>query len=207
MDQPLPNDQTEVDSFPLVCEVCKEKNLSTSIDTISCLRCNKITCFHMISPVDPAYCNECVIDVQMTEQTIYKKTEHYNEETDKTYVKSSKARQIQFTGLDWLFFNRRINTLSDTELLLAIEYHQAIYHSMMYEREKRRVDYFHRNAGKKVIIKTTSAETTTETTIKKSRTIKPDSTTKAQANLKALLEMLIKQGKTPAEIMQMMGVK
>ena len=206
--EPQQNEQAE-SAFPLVCELCKEKNLTETVYHATCPKCEQVFCLHFASPVDPAFCRECCIDVAMTEQIIHKKTEHYNEETDRVYTRTSKARQIQFSGLDWLFFNRRISSLSDTELLLAIEYHQTIYHGMMYERERRKVEYFHRNAGKKVVIKTSDGATVsnTETVVKKSRTIKPETRTKMETNLKALLDQLLKQGKSPQEILAMLGAK
>lgn len=146
----------------------------------------------------------------MTDQTITKKTEHYNEETDKTYTKTSKARQIQFSGLDWLFYQRRINDLNDTELLLAIEYHRSIYNSMMYERDKRRADYAHRNAGKKIIFPTSSSANVTEVTttkVKKTRTVKASKPDQTMANVAALLEVLVKQGKSKEEILALLGKK
>lgn len=207
MDQPKEQPETKT-LYPSVCDVCMEKNLAEKIDIITCIRCGELTCLHLCSTVDPAYCHECMRDVQMTDQTITKTSEHYNEEEDKVYVKKQSARQIKFTGLDWLFCQRRISTMSDTELALAIEYHQAIYQMMMYEREKRRVEYFHRNAGKQIKISTsTGTVSSTETVVKKTKTIKPETKDKAQANVKALIEFLMKSGKTPEQIMKMMGTK
>lgn len=165
---------------------------------------------HFASSVDPANCANCCSQVTMTDQTIYKKTEHYNEETDKTYSTTSKARQIQFSGLDWLFYQRRITDLNDTELLLAIEYHRAIYNSMMYERDKRRAEYAHRNTGKKITFPNTSSGNVTEVTttkIKKTKTVKATKPDVAMANISSMLELLIKQGKSKDEILALLGKK
>lgn len=190
------------DLFPTICQVCREQNLIQQIHLVLCLRCNREYCIHFASTVDPSCCSKCCFDVTMTDETIYKKTEHYNEELDKVYTKTSKARQIKFGGLDWLFYQRRIKDLNDTELLLAIEYHHAIYTAMVYERDQRRAEHAHRNAGKKITF-AHSANVTSETTTKRTKTVKATAPDAAAANIKALLEVLIKQGKTPQEIMAM----
>lgn len=198
----------ELTSFPSICDVCKEKNLTTSIYLASCRTCSTDYCTHFASSVDPQYCSNCCHDVQMTEQTITKTQETYSEEKDKVFSKTFKARQIKFSGLDWLFFARKQKDMTDTELLLAIEYHQSMYHSLMYEREKRRVEHFHRNAGRKIVFPSTSTqEITTTTTIKKSRKISTEKQTKTQANVAAVLTELLKQGMSPADIMKAMGFK
>lgn len=204
---PGQNPQEEKDNlFPLVCDICKEKNLTTNLHFVTCLRCSQIYCVHFASSIDPSNCTQCCSDVTMTDQTIVKKTEHYNEDTDKVYTKTSKARQIQFSGLDWLFYQRRIRDLNDTELALALEYHRGIYNAMIFERDQRRAEYAHRNAGKKLSFpNTASAVTKTTTTTKKTKTIKATATSSPMANIAALLQELIKQGKTKEEIMSILG--
>lgn len=194
--------------FQKVCNVCKEENLIKQTYLATCGKCGEVYCVHFASTVDPSFCTGCCSDIVMTDQTIYKKTEHYNEETDKVYTKSSRARQIQFSGLDWLFYQRQIDRLTDTELALAIEYHRAIYNSMMFERDQRRAEYAHRNANK-IIIPTSKSSVTevTTTKVKKTRTVKASSPTQAAANVAALLEVLVKQGKSKEEILAMLGVK
>lgn len=195
-----------INLFPTVCEECKEKNLTEKVYLEECPECNGTYCHHFASGVDPAICINCCSKVEMTEQIVTKTVEHYHEETDTVTTKKSTARQIKFDGFHWLFFQRRIEQMDDKELLLSIEYHRAIYNAMMLERDKRRVEYFHRNAGKKFVVPVSgvSSTETTTTKVRKTRVIKPEV---AAAGLKMLLEQLLKQGKTQEEIMKLLGAK
>lgn len=193
--------------FPTICIKCKEQNLIQKAHIVLCSRCNTYFCIHFASSIDPSFCADCCHAVEMMEQTVYKKSEHYNEDKDKVYTKTSKARQIQFSGLDWLFFQRRIEQITDLELELAIEYHRGLYNFMMFERDKRRAEHAHRNAGKKLIIPTSNQNVVTSTTtkVKKTRTIKSLSPEAKVAALKTIIENLMKQGKTQAEIMSLLS--
>jgi hypothetical protein len=196
--------------YPKICDVCKEQNLTCSImeHVLTCPGCSSAYCIHFASSVDPAICKDCCHDVVMTETVESVKRETYNKETDSVTVRSHKYRSIKFSGLDWLFFTRKINTLSDLELDIAIEYHFTIYNSMMYEREKRRIEYYHRNAGKHVPIRTSSAEVVSSvTSVKSSKTTKPRNTTSKEVNAASLVAELLQKGATPAQILAALGRK
>ena len=208
----MPNETEEstLIEFPKICMPCKETNLTQDIQEhlLTCPGCGQVYCVHFASSVDPAMCKDCCHDVEMTVTTEVVKREHYNEELDTNYVRTHKYRSVKFTGLDWLFFNRKINTLTDTELSLAIEYHQAMASSMLYERDKRKAEYFHRNAGKHVIIKTSTGDvishTKTTTTVKRSQTTRSHVKTEAEINLAAQLDKMLKGGLTIEQIMGML---
>lgn len=198
--------------FPKVCSVCKEQNLIKNIDQhlLTC-GCGSMYCVHYASSVDPASCKDCCKDVIMTEETVRVTKEHYSEETDKVYTRVHKYRSVKFGGLDWLFFQKAIANQTDLELSMSIEYHQALYQSMLYEREKRKIDHFHRNAGKSVIIKTSTGDsistTKIETTVKKTRTTKSTARTATEIDLGAQLQALLSKGMTAEKIMELLKSK
>lgn len=195
--------------FSSVCGVCKHKNLTENAHLLHCEKCKELYCIHFTSVIDPRFCVGCLSKVEMTEQTIYKKSEHYNEDTDKLYTRTQKARQISFSGLDWLFYNRKISTLSDEELLLAIEYHRAIYNAMLYEREKRRIEHFHRNKDRQIKIPISSGTVTSgaTTTVKKTKIVRPKQDKPADVQLRAILEQMLKAGVKPETLVKMLSPK
>jgi hypothetical protein len=186
----------------LVCDDCFEKNLTEDVHIQKCVVCSEIYCLHHASRVDPVQCAECLYDVSVTTEVISKTIISENKITGETKTTHSRnARQIKIGGLHWLFVQRKIPTLADEELELAIEYHSAIFHSLVYEREKRRAEHFHRNAGKKISIPSLAGtEVTTSTVIKKSRTTKVLKQEAAVVNFASAVEMLMKAGLTMEQI-------
>lgn len=198
-----PEDPEPLD--PLTCDACFEANLTEDVHIQSCVVCEELYCLHHASIIDPAHCAECLHDVAVTTETIQRTETHVAHETGKVYKRTRKARQIKIGGLHWLFTQRKIPMLNDAELSLAIEYHRAIYDSLIYEREKRRSDNFHRNAGKPFKINTSinNTVTTTETTVKKSKTVRALKPDKAAANLASLIEQLRASGMSMEQIKAM----
>ena len=192
--------------YPYVCGDCMELNLTEQVHLGCCRQCREEYCVHNASTVDPSKCSNCLSKVTMTEQVVVKKSEHYDEEKDRTYFRTQKARQISFSGEDWLFYNRKISTLTDDELLLAVEFHHTIYGAMLRERDKRRSECFHRNAGRQFKINTStvpvSGISSTETTVKKTRVIKPK-----ENSMKDILQQLLNAGYTQDQIVGMLGMK
>lgn len=196
-DIPLPAqaESTEHHLTSTVCDTCLELNLTTK-SAIACARCEQAFCLHFASTVDAQYCVNCLSDISVTKQVITKTYEHKNQETGQTTFYRRRARDIKISGLDWLFSQRKIAELADVELDLAIEYHRNILNLMIAEQEQRRNAKMHRYAGVKVIVapSTTLVTDTTQTTVKKTRTV---SKTKAQEQLAALLKSLMASGMTP----------
>jgi hypothetical protein len=114
-----------------------------------------------------------------------------------------RAREIQISGLDWLFAQRKIVELSDLELDLSIEYHRNILSLMCTEQEQRRTAKMHRYAGVKIHLapSVTDVNHTTTTTVKKTRTV---SKTKAQEQIAALLKNMAAKGMTMDKIAAML---
>lgn len=145
-----------------ICSDCRERNLTDQTQFNNCIKCNEVYCLHYASTIDPRYCTNCLHDVKVTEEIIKKTESHYNEQTDKVYSRTRTAKRIVLGGMHWLFQSRKISTLTDLELEIAIEYHRDLLSQMLYEREERRAKKAHRNAGVKInfvgSVKTTTSE-------------------------------------------------
>lgn len=134
-----------------VCTQCLEDNLIRSgvIETfLKCQKCQEEFCQHGVSKLDPQYCVHCCNDFKVIDVVQAEQRSIFNTKGELIAVRQFKVRHITLSGLHWLFFNRAITNLTDVELEHAIEYHMAIYHGMIYERETRRVKKSQRNRGK-----------------------------------------------------------
>jgi hypothetical protein len=194
-----------------VCLVCREQNLTSQVTFNNCKGCGSVYCIHYASTIDPAYCTECLHDVTVKEEVIIKIQESYNPETDKLTSRTRKAKKITLGGMHWLFQARRIESLTDLELELAIEYHRDILNQMLLERDERRIERFHRNRGKGLPIRFDQgsvAETTlSEETITKKTRIKQAVKADPMAVLQAAINMMKQSGMTPEMIARMAGRK
>lgn len=200
----LPLNDSRAESDPLepldniVCDECLEKDLTENIHIQRCTHCNDEYCIHHTSVIDPAQCEQCCSDVKVEISTIKKVII----DSKMGHIRSRKARQIKLGGLHWLFAQRKIQEMGDDDLIRAIEYHRAIYDSLIFEREKRRAETFHRNANKPFKVPTST------TTVKTVKTIKTVKAAPAAPDLTVLLEQLKKAGFTKEQIMAMaMGKK
>ena len=139
-EQERPITEESVDQTPqppdiTICMVCREKNLTDQVVFNNCLKCNEVYCLHFASTIDPAYCTNCLHDVQITEEVITKTETHYNEQTDTLITRTRKAKRVTLGGMHWLFQARKISMMTDLELGLAIEYHGDIQRAMILERD------------------------------------------------------------------------
>lgn len=194
-----------------VCVACRELNLTDQVTFNNCKGCGQVYCLHYASTIDPAYCTECLHDVTVKEETIVKTQESYNPESDKIYSRTRRAKKITLGGMHWLFQTRKIDTLTDLELDLAIEYHRDILNQMLLEREERRIQKFHRNRGKGLPVRfdqgsVTETTLNTETVTKK---VKVRQSVKADpmAVLQAAMAALKNAGLSPEAIAKMAGRK
>jgi len=202
-----PPDQNEVTEVPVevpeephvasnVCETCSHDNLLQKVGIVYCSKCSAPFCIHFASKIDPQYCVDCCSEVSMTKNSITYERQVYNEQTDTTRTYRRRAKEIHIEGFDWLFMQRKIYTLSDAELDLAIEYHRNYQSLLLVEAEARRNQKAHRNANVKIVMPTHSTQTTT-TTVKKSTNI---TSTKAQAQVSGLFSSLLAKGLTVDQI-------
>ena len=192
------------------CRVCAESNLVMEVRIARCAKCFLLYCTHFASNIDPQYCTECLSDITLQKETIVKTYYHesYDEEND-TVVKTEyrrKAKLVRLDGLDWLFAQRKILSMSDEALELAIEYHREILSGMVAEREDRKTKFLHRYAGVRIASSAAAGgqvnvdtSTSSQTEVKKTKTI---SSTKAAANANAVLQSMMAGGMSPADILK-----
>jgi hypothetical protein len=187
-----------------VCIACGENNLIEPIYIQRCLDCEQLYCHHNASIIDANRCISCLDDVSVTITDI--KTEKIiTTQSGSTYTKSQKAKQIKLGGMHWLFAQRKIDSLTDDQCELAIQYHRAYLNRMLAEREIRQHKNYHRNQGK--VFKLSQAEspfsetvTTSQTTTKKTKTIK------AVSKNKAILDMTSKMAAMGLSVEQMIAL-
>ena len=187
-----------------ICPACLERNLLEEFQISRCGRCSLMYCIHLASSIDPACCVSCLADVSLVKETITKTYEHYNEETDVVTMYKRRAKSIKLEGVDWLFQQRKISTMSDDSLDLAIEYHRALLNGLLAEREMRRIAHAHRFAGVAMPKSSTQSDgaTTTSTTVKTTKKIQ---STKPTATAAGIMAGLMSKGLTPQQILQMIS--
>jgi len=204
-DIPLPTEPEEPHLTATVCDVCLELNLTHPTSVVYCERCGQAFCFHFASTVDAQYCVNCMSDITVQSSIITKTYEHKNDETGVHTFYRRKAREIKISGLDWLFAQHKIVTLTDLELDLAVEYHRDILALMITEYESRRNAHFHKYAGVKVTMPPLTKDRSIVTvTTRKTRTV---SKTKAQEQLAALVAQMLAKGMTPDMLAALGGGK
>lgn len=126
-------------SFSPLCRHCQTAVLSPEECgkelSINCLRCDKPYCEKHVSKIDPRFCQECLKDVIIIQTNqLYNGVEEmlvidpHGERPD-TVVKipyKTRYKQITLKGTDWLFAEIWIQSLSDTQLTVALQWHKAI---------------------------------------------------------------------------------
>lgn len=182
------------DSQNSVCPTCLASNLLSEIKIARCVKCHRLYCVHFASTIDSIYCVECLSDITLFKETITKTYEYTDDEGNVTSTYKKKAKLIRLEGLNWLFSQRKIVSLSDDELELAIEYHREILSGMLNERETRKNAYLHRFANAPLPKKEGGTEASTKVT----KSIK--STTEG-AKVSSILKAMMASGMTPQQIM------
>lgn len=150
-DVPLQEEIKESDLPDKICTPCLERNLiepGVCETFLKCNKCGEEFCIHGVSKLDPQYCIQCCNNFKIVDVVETVQRPVFNLTGELLAVQKFKVRHITLSGKHWLFFNRQISSLTDVELDHAIEYHQSIYHGMIYEREGRFVKKIQRNKGK-----------------------------------------------------------
>jgi hypothetical protein len=193
------------DSNNSVCPACFASNLLTEIVFARCSSCDKIFCIHFASTIDQRQCVECCSDVSMFKETVTKEYICTDDEGNITSTYKKKAKRVRLEGLNWLFAQRKIVSLSDDELELSLEYHREILSGMLDERETRKNAFLHRYAGVP-LPKMPSPDSSTEktTTTKRTKSIK---SSKGDATAASILKALGATGMSPADILKMLQAK
>jgi len=134
---------------------------------------------------------------------ITKTYSYYNEEKDEVIEYKRRARRIQLSGLDWLFAQRKIVSLSDNELELSVEYHREFLNGLLKEREERRIKQAHRYANTPANDKTAKLDSATVTaeSIKRTKTIQ---SSKAAATANATMAAMLQSGMSAAQLLELL---
>lgn len=191
-------EKPETEEQGLVCDTCFNDNLLKAVGIQRCLRCSKIFCIHFNSPVDIKYCVNCMSDISLTVEKIYKVYEIYDENNNKIERRRAKGTEYKMGGLDWLFAERKIYNMNEAELELALEYYRELVKLILNEREIRKMEAKHRFANKKVG-RPVSSPVAVTATVEVKKTVQTVSS-KKKAQFEALFNMLISQGMTPEQI-------
>lgn len=176
------------------CFICGD---TTDFHIHKCLGCGKYHCIQHASKADIQYCEQCVVDVTVTEETFQRVEETYDEEKDiVTKTTTGPSKKISFSGADWTFINNAIRTLSDEELKLHIQIYRAAVSSMEAELTQRKIKHMvvARINGQVVSRKTTEV-----------KTVKHSKATK-QLDLTQIAEQMKKMNLTPEQIKQILGL-
>jgi hypothetical protein len=187
-----------------VCPECMESNLIQEIKIAKCAKCEVIYCGHLASNIDPAYCVECLSDVTLIREKVTKEYHVTDDEGEVIHSYKKHAKSIRLDGMDWLFAQRKISTMGDESLELAIEYHRAILNGLLSEREARRVAYAHRNAGLP-LPKSSPAKDTATVSKQVTKVTKEIKSTKASAGANSVMQSLLAKGLKPEQIMAMLA--
>lgn len=182
-----------------VCRACLESNLTSEIIIARCSRCTLLFCTHFTSNIDPQYCTECLSNMSLHKEIITKTYDVINDEGEVIKQVKRTARLRRLEGMDWLFSQRKIYSMSDESLELAIEYHREILTGMLNEREQRKAKFLHRFANVKYEIPPKDA-TASVTTVKKVKTV---SSTRDAAMANAMIKAFLAQGLSMEKIMEM----
>lgn len=186
-----------------ICSICRERNLTDQTSFNNCSKCSIVYCLHYASTIDPQYCTDCLHDVVVKEEVITKTETHYNEEKDQLYTRTRKAKRTTIGGMHWLFAARKISTLNDLELDLAIEYHRDYLNQMLYERDERRSQKAHRNLGKSLPVSFSSVGETSTIEVKKTRVKQATKANDPAAMLLQALKTLQGTGLSQEDIIKM----
>lgn len=145
-----------------VCYLCDRPAVGSK-----CARCNKWYCEKDTSLLDGRYCNECMVEVTITEEKYTKITEEYDEERDVLRTEKHSCKDIIFKGIDWMFACRRINEMSDAELRPELEYHRALIAILENELVNRSVKNYKMKVQAGIEKKAARLQTKIETKSKK----------------------------------------
>ena len=189
------------------CDTCIGDNLLKDIGIKQCCRCGNPFCVHFASKYDCIHlCVSCGSEVELSKNDITRDItiERYDALKDKvtTIYRKSYGKEYKLSGETWMFMQRRINTMSDAELDIAIEVHRQYLQLLCDDQERRRAEKAHRNANVKFIMPTTTTTSSTTTETKKVTVIKTD---KAKEKASAAMQVLLSQGLSMEQILKLLG--
>lgn len=105
----------------------------------TCPKCNRTYCSQHASSADPQFCQDCLSDVIVKDETVVKTEEEWDLQKDHLIRHTQKFRQIEFHGTGWMFYTKAIQSRSDDELKAFIEYHRALVSLIEHEIIDRKI--------------------------------------------------------------------
>lgn len=180
------------DTIP-VCLNCENSEAPMNVHKM-CLKCGVAYCVHYASEVDIRFCGNCLSDFRVIESIEIKTVERVASDGEVVSRKRQTARNIRLEGMDWLFQAQKISTMTDEDILNAIEYHSAIKSLLINEREERKVEHFKKLQGIRI---TARADTAPVVSGKRTRTKVEKKTPDANA-VAAALGTILKANIDPA---------
>lgn len=175
------------------CFACGD---TTDYQLHRCNGCKRLHCITHSSKVDIQYCEQCVMDVTVTEETFQRVEQTYNEETDTIETKTTgPSKKISFSGADWTFINAGIHTLSDEELKVHMQIYRAAVSLMESETLQRKIKQM---VAVRINGSVISSKTTEIKTVKRTKVVKP-------LDLNAIAEQMRKLKLTPEQIKAILG--
>ena len=186
-----------------VCSECAFGNLVKNVGIKRCIRCDKAFCTHFSCTVAPLeYCINCMGDLELKREIVTKTVEKYNPFTDTTHVYKRRARSIHINGDDWMFAQRKIGSLSEVELELAIEFHKEYLQLLGAEQDRKKAERLHKQSNVKTI---SVPNGTVSKTVRETKTTTTTKQNKKADQLQALFEQLLLDGKSIQEIQQIIA--
>lgn len=160
----------------LICEDCLELDQNTY--TRICARCPRRYCRHYASDIDIAYCNTCMVDIQVTIKDL----------------EARKAREIKLEGSDLFFAEKSIKDTPEHMIDLRIEYHRYMYHGLLLEKQEQKIRRM-ANLPKVKLMSKPAPDT------KAAKATKAKKQTDPLAAVKAAMTLMLGKTPTDAEVM------
>lgn len=142
------------------CHICGSEILVPEI----CGKCGRAYCDAHTSKIDTKFCQECMSQVTVIEDTFKRSEEEYDEDKDQVVTHTQECKVIKFSGPDWVWNSRKIRTMTDDELKTVLEYHRGMVYSIEQEITTRKVQAIYKDYGGNSI---TKIKKTTEVKSKK----------------------------------------
>lgn len=122
------------------CVFCPEAQLVDLQPLLrTCPKCKRIYCSAHASSADPQFCQDCLSDVIVKDETVVKTEEEWDIQKDQLIRHTQKFRQIEFHGTGWMFYTKAIQARTDDELKAFIEYHRALVSLIEHEIIDRKI--------------------------------------------------------------------
>jgi len=143
-----------------------------------CIRCKKPFCTLHTSTFSPRYCNYCLSDITLLQDKFEKVTEHHvrlkDGREELLRVKHS-CRHLRLDGPDYVWYVAKVQSVTDDELTLLLEFHRSIVSQLETDSDTRKIRAFqavYQNPDGRTVVSTRTTQTKKTTETKVTRTPK-----------------------------------